>query len=109
MVRFPADEKFCALRSSRRRANQWDYQPLCSLEDVGAILEFLLIRRIKDYMNDTKMGMSERQFGFLSRLSTDDALRTFHDRVVGALNARRPAIVVSLDIQYPKYFSWLYR
>lgn len=74
------------------------YRPLCLLDDVGKILEFLLIHRMEGHMAAAEIGLSESQFGFRSGRSTDDALRIFHNKVVGACNARRMAVAVSLDI-----------
>lgn len=75
------------------------YRPLCLLDDVGKILEFLLVRRMEDHMAASGHGLSDRQFGFRSGRSTDDALRILHDKLVAACSARRMAVAVSLDIQ----------
>ena len=75
------------------------YRPLCLLDDVGKVLEYLLVRRMEEHMTATGNELSERQFGFRGGRSTDDALRILHEKVVGACNARRMAVVVSLDIQ----------
>ena len=75
------------------------YRPLCLLDDVGKVLEFLLVRRMEEHMAASGLGLSERQFGFRSGRSTDDALRVLHEKVVVACNARKMAVVVSLDIQ----------
>jgi len=75
------------------------YRPLCLLDDVGKILEFLLVRRMEEHMAASGIGLSERQFGFRRGRSTDDALGVLRDSVLDSCNARRLAVAVSLDIQ----------
>lgn len=50
------------------------YRPICLLNDVGKVLEFLLTRRLEDHMSDSG-GLSANQFGFRKGKSTDDAVR----------------------------------
>ncbi|KAL4141335.1 hypothetical protein QTP88_003990 [Uroleucon formosanum] len=75
------------------------YRPLCLLDDVGKIFEFLLASRMNSHMSTTGVGLSEWQFGFRSGRCTDDALRTLRERLIVAVNARRYAAAVSLDIR----------
>ncbi|KAL4084097.1 hypothetical protein QTP88_029413 [Uroleucon formosanum] len=75
------------------------YRPLCLLDDVGKIFEFLLASRMNSHMSTTGVGLSEWQFGFRSGRCTDDALRTLRERLIAAVNARRYAAAVSLDIR----------
>ena len=75
------------------------YRPLCLLDDVGKIFESLLVARVDAHMAATGVGLSERQFGFRSGRSTDDALRLLQERLLAAVNKGRMAVVVSLDIR----------
>lgn len=75
------------------------YRPLCLLDDVGKIFESLLVVRIDAHMAATGVGLSERQFGFRSGRSTDDALRLLQERLVAAVDKGRFAVAVSLDIR----------
>lgn len=43
--------------------------------------EFLLARRMEEHMAVTEIGLSERNLGFRSRQTTDDALRILHHKV----------------------------
>lgn len=75
------------------------YRPLCLLDDVGKIFESLLVARIDAHMAATGVGLSERQFGFRSGRSTDDALRLLQERLAAAVDKGRLAVAVSLDIR----------
>ncbi|CAI6366674.1 unnamed protein product [Macrosiphum euphorbiae] len=75
------------------------YRPLCLLGDVLKIFAFLLATRMNNHMTAAGVELSEWQFGFRSGRCTDDALRLLRDRLCAAVNARRYAVVVSLDIR----------
>lgn len=75
------------------------YRPLCLLDDAGKILEYLVAMRMAAHMEVTGIGLSERQYGFRAGRSTDDALRSLHELLVGACNAGRIAVAVGLDIK----------
>jgi len=51
------------------------YRPFCLLDDVSNNLEVLLVGRIEGHMTGIGPGLSDAQFGFRKRRSTDDALR----------------------------------
>ncbi|KAL4132686.1 hypothetical protein QTP88_009804 [Uroleucon formosanum] len=61
------------------------YRPLCLLNDVGKILEFLLARRLEDYMSDSG-GLSANQYGFRKGKSTDDAVRELQAYLLEGIN-----------------------
>ncbi|CAI6360351.1 unnamed protein product [Macrosiphum euphorbiae] len=74
------------------------YRPLCLLNDVGKMLEFLLTRRLDDHI--TSMGnLSPNQYGFRKKLSTDDAVRTLHFAIVNEVNDGKFCLAISLDIK----------
>lgn len=74
------------------------YRPLCLLDDVGKILESLLVVRMQAHMAATAVELFDKQFGFRGGRSTDDALCLLHERIVSICNARRYAVAVSLKI-----------
>lgn len=51
------------------------YRPLCLLNDVGKILKTLLVNSMQGFMADFGIELSERQFGFRRKLTTDNASR----------------------------------
>lgn len=75
------------------------YRPLCLLDDVGKIFESLLVARVEAHMAASGVGLSDRQFGFRSGRSTDDALRLLQERLEAAVGKGRMAVAVSLDIR----------
>jgi len=76
------------------------YRPLCLLDDVGKIFDFLLVVRIDAHMAATGAGLSDRQFGFRSGRSADDALRLLQQRLLTAQNAHRTC--VGREPQHPE-------
>lgn len=49
------------------------YHTLCLLNDIGKILEDLLVRRFQEY-NDNRDGLEPNQYGFRKWVSTDDVV-----------------------------------
>ncbi|CAI6360923.1 unnamed protein product [Macrosiphum euphorbiae] len=74
------------------------YRPLCLLNDVGKILEFLLARRLEDHMSDSG-GLSDNQFGFRKKKSTDDAVRELQANLLEGVNEGKYCLAVSIDIR----------
>lgn len=75
------------------------YRPLCLLNDVEKIFKSLLVVRIDAHMASTRVGQSDRQFGFRGGRSTDDALRLLRERLAVAVGKGHLAVAVSLDIR----------
>lgn len=74
------------------------YRPICLLNDISKILEYLLKTRLEAHIA-LRGGLSDNQFGFRSGRSTDDAVRHLNDSVTKEVNNRRFCLAVSLDIK----------
>ncbi|KAL4131252.1 hypothetical protein QTP88_008590 [Uroleucon formosanum] len=74
------------------------YRPLCLLNDVGKILEFLLARRLEDHMSDSG-GLSANQYGFRKGKSTDDAVRELQAYLLEGVNGGNFCLAVSIDVR----------
>lgn len=74
------------------------YRPLCLLNDVGKVLEFLLARRLEAHIG-SKGGLAPNQYGFRKGLSTDDAIRKLQEVAVGQINSGNSCLAVSIDIK----------
>lgn len=74
------------------------YRPLCLLNDMGKVLEYLLSIRLKAHVDATG-GLSANQFGFRKGRSTDDAVTLLHRRVVAAKNVDKFCVAIAIDIK----------
>lgn len=74
------------------------YRPLCLLNDVGKILEFLLARRLEDHVSNSG-GLSVNQFGFRKGRSTDDAVRELHNDLLEGVDGGKFCVAVGIDIR----------
>ncbi|KAL4083919.1 hypothetical protein QTP88_029235 [Uroleucon formosanum] len=74
------------------------YRPLCLLNDVGKILEFLLARRLEDHMSDSG-GLSANQYGFRKGKSTDDAVRELQAYLLERVNGGNFCLAISIDVR----------
>lgn len=82
------------LRKGNKPVNEpSSYRPLCLLNDVGKLFEFLLVRRLEAGF-ENKGGLSSSQFGFRRSLSTTDAAMVVKNTALDAVN-----LAVSLDIR----------
>ena len=74
------------------------YRPLCLLNDVGKLLEFILVRRLEAHLQ-LKGGLSRAQFGFRPGKSADDAGIKVREFALNAVNHMEMCVAVSLDIR----------
>lgn len=74
------------------------YRPLCLLNDLGKVLEFLIANRLEKFII-SKGGLSANQYGFKKGRSTDDAVRELHSSVLREVNSYRFCLAVGLDIK----------
>lgn len=74
------------------------YRPLCLLNDMGKVLEFLLAWKLETHVT-SRGGLAENQYGFRSGLSTDDAVRKLHTIIVIERNRGKFCLTVSIDIK----------
>lgn len=61
------------------------YRPLCLLDDVGKLLEFLLVQRIGAHI-EANGGLSPSQYGFRRGMSTMGAAIALRDEAKAAVN-----------------------
>lgn len=82
------------------------YRPLCLLNDIGKLLEYLLVRRIELHV-EGKGGLCPSQFGFRRGKSTVDAAILLRETAQGVMNRYDMCMAVSLDIRNAfNFISW---
>lgn len=74
-----------------------NYRPISVLPAMSKILEKLINNRLIAYLDKNKL-ISSNQFGFTRGKCTEDALRTFTEYVVTALDSNFKCIGVFLDL-----------
>jgi len=74
------------------------YRPLCLLNDVGKLLDNLLVKRLELQVIN-KGGLSAAQYCFRRGLTTVDAGIVFRDTARSAINQKDMCVAVSLDIR----------
>lgn len=75
-----------------------NYRPIALLSNIGKLFERILFERMRLIVEDKEV-LKDFQFGFRNGLSTNHALLTFVDTVTRGLNAKRPTLAVSLDVE----------
>lgn len=75
-----------------------NYRPISSLPFLSKIYERLMANRILSFFQKHSL-FSEKQFGFLKKKSTKDALYDFSENIYDALNARKNNISVLIDLK----------
>lgn len=74
-----------------------NYRPISVLTVMSKIFEKLLNARLTTYLNDNNI-LSERQFGFRSGKSTQDAVLELTDTVVRNMDKKRKSLGIFLDL-----------
>jgi len=74
------------------------YRPLCLLNDVGKLFEYLLAQRVEQQL-DRAGGLSPVQYGFRRGRSTTDSAMLLKNKACDAINNKRMCVAVSLDIR----------
>ncbi|CAI6363639.1 unnamed protein product [Macrosiphum euphorbiae] len=99
---FPSEWKFSRVVLLRKGIKPEgvpsSYRPLCLLNDVGKMLEFLLTRRLEDHIT-SRGNLSPNQYGFRKNMSTDDAVLKLHNTIVNEVNDGKFCLAISLDIK----------
>lgn len=99
---FPSEWKFSRVvllrKGTKPEGVPSSYRPLCLLNDVGKMLEFLLSRRLDDHIS-SRGNLSPNQYGFRKNMSTDDAVRQLHNTIVNEANDGKFCLAISLDIK----------
>jgi len=99
---FPSEWKFSRVvllrKGTKPEGVPSSYRPLCLLNDVGKMLEFLLTRRLEDHIS-SRGNLLPNQYGFRKNLSTDDAVSKLHSTLVNEANEGKFCLAISLDIK----------
>lgn len=75
-------------------------RPICLLNEVGKILERILVQRMLDWMEShPESGLSRDQFGFRIGRSTNDALSLVSESIRTSTESGGYTVAVGLDIQ----------
>ena len=75
-----------------------NYRPISLLSYIDKVLEKAIHKRLYDYLSKSDF-FCENQFGFRENHSTELALLSLTDRVYEAVDNRKHAIIVSLDLR----------
>lgn len=75
-----------------------NYRPIALLSVISKLLEYIVKNRVMDYLFRKKF-FSDRQFGFLPGLSTDDALVSHITDIVSFTERNNIAVALYLDIK----------
>ena len=75
-----------------------NYRPISSLPYLSKVMERCMANRIISFFNKHSL-FSNKQFGFLSNRSTQDALFDFCENVYDALNAKKHNISILIDLK----------
>lgn len=75
------------------------YRLLCLLDGLGKGLERLIARRIECHLATAEVGISTKQFGFRTGVSTIDAIEALENTIRPQLDGKGICAAVSLDIK----------
>lgn len=74
-------------------------RPICLLDTIGKLFEKIVSERITDWLsNNPGSSLSDRQYGFRKRRSTNDALLDVRQVILSATDSGNMVLAVSLDI-----------
>lgn len=79
------------------KTNPSNYRPISLLSSFAKIFEKLIMKRLVNFL-DCNSFFSNNQFGFRSRLSTEDALLQFLEPVYDDLNKSKYSSALFIDI-----------
>lgn len=74
------------------------YRPICVLNEMGKILERIIVQRIEEHLTRTGPDISEDQYGFRKHRSTVDAIIELKQRTKNIIGQEWYAVAISLDI-----------
>lgn len=99
---FPKDWKVAKLILLQNPGRPLDfpaaYRPTCLLDEVGKVLERILVRRIWDHLRTERPNISEFQFGFRPDMSTVDATRKVRSITNAFTEEGKLSLAISIDI-----------
>lgn len=99
---FPKDWKVAKLILLQNPGRPLDcpaaHRPICLLDEVGKVLERILVRRIWDHLRTERPNISEFQFGFRPDMSTVDAIRKVRSITNAFTEEGKLSLAISIDI-----------
>ena len=97
---FPEELKIGCLSPVYKKGdklNLENYRPICSLSPLSKIFERIIYNKMIAYIDKNNI-MSETQFGFRKKMSTETALMKFMDYVHSGLSAKHYVGTVFMDL-----------
>lgn len=94
------------LKPGKSPENINNYRPISLLSCISKLCETLIYEKILNHCEEQKL-LSDDQFGFRAKLSTNHALSTLMHDVSMALNNRKPTICVALDCEKAFDSVWI--
>lgn len=74
-----------------------NYRPISLISNLGKIFEIVLKNRVTDYLDKYHI-ISDRQYGFRSGRSTEDAIRELTRKLYNCLDDRIPSLCIFVDL-----------
>lgn len=74
-----------------------NYRPISLITHLSKVFEKLIKRRLTTYINKFNL-LSDSQYGFREKMSTEDALLTLTSKLYSTLNEGKPSLCVFLDL-----------
>lgn len=82
---------------SGRRDDISNYRPISIINNFAKIFEHSLKIRLTKYLNDNQV-LTDRQFGFMSGSSTENAVLDFMKEIIGSLDRSEKCLAIFLDL-----------
>ena len=79
------------------KINVMNYRPICSLSPLSKIFERIIYDKMIEFIDKNKI-MSDTQFGFRKKMSTETALMKFMDYVHSGLSCKQYVGTVFMDL-----------
>ena len=77
-----------------------NYRPISIIKNIAKIWEKAMRKRLCDHLSYYNI-ISAKEFGFREKISTEDALFSFTDKVHNALNENKQVLAIFLDMVRP--------
>ena len=85
------------IHKSGKRDRVNHYRPISVLPAMSKVLERIMNTRLKKFLEDNKL-LSDAQYGFRNKKSTNDAVYELTETIVGALDKKMKCIAIFLDL-----------
>lgn len=97
---FPESLKIAVIKPLHKSGDKRElsnYRPISLLSNISKIFEKIIKSRITGFIKKNNM-ISEKQYGFMEGRSTQDAIAELTRKIYNALDARKPAICLFVDL-----------